>query len=96
MGNAKEMETLARNIGAYVMRKYVEPSMKDVVRFYAAVVTAPASGGKITVQKPFDTARQLPYVSSVADLAVGDRCVVLVLGSESNAYVFGKGGLVNL
>lgn len=97
MGAAKEMENLARSIGAYVMARFVRPAMKDVVRYYTAEVTAAASGGKITVRKPFDsTERALPYVSSVADLDVGDKCIVLVLGSESNAYVFGKGGLVNL
>lgn len=97
MSMATEMKALADNIGAYVMDKFVKAYTNNVVRYYTAEVTAAASGGKITVRKPFDDAqRALPYVSSVADLAVGDKCVVLVLGSESNAYVFGKGGLVNL
>ena len=91
------MKSLADNIGKYILKKYVEPHMESAVRFYKAEVVTSASGGKIGVQKPFDTTVQsLPYVTSAAGLAVGDQCTVLVFGSPVNSVIIGDGSLSNL
>lgn len=89
-------ESLADRIGKYVIEKYVKPREALTVRYFRATVTAPAADGKITVQRPFDTPMALPYVSSAAELAEGEQCVVLVLGSMSNCIVLGDGTLSNL
>ena len=89
-------EILADNIGKYVMEKYVKPYLALNVSFFRAKVTGAASGGKITIQRPFDDPIALPYVGSAAGLTVGSQCVVLVLGSMSNAIILGDGKLSNL
>ena len=91
------MKTIADNIGKYILENYVKPYTKSTVRFYRAEVATAASGGKIGVKRPFDTTVQnLPYVTSAAGLAVGDQCVVFMLGSPVNSFVIGDGKLSNL
>ena len=97
MNQTGSMKAFADNIGRYIYDKFVVPKMANKVSYYRAEVTAAASGGKITVQRPFDSASlSLPYVSSAASLAVGDQCIVIVLGSASNAIILGDGRLSNL
>lgn len=91
-----EIQTLANEVGKYIMKNLVEPRLSKTVSFYRAFVTAAASNGKITVQKPFDTSVALPYVTSAAGLNVGDQCTVLVLGDYSNSIIIGDGKLTNL
>lgn len=92
-----EILALADEIGKYILREYVEPRLTRSVSFYRARVVSGASGGKITVQEPFnETAVALPYVSSAAGLTAGSQCTVLVLGGASNAIVLGDGMLTNL
>lgn len=97
MNQANGMKQFADNVGKYIYDKFVAPKMANKVSYYRAEVTATASGGKITIRKPFDsTSYALPYVSSAAGLAVGDQCIVIVLGSASNAIILGDGRLSNL
>ena len=97
MNPAQDMKTFADRLGRYVYEKFVAPKLAKGVTYYKATVTAAASGGKITIQKPFDTtAYALPYVGSAAGLNVGDTCIVFCLGSASNGVIMGNGGLSNL
>lgn len=96
MISQKELKSLGDSLGRYLMETFVAPRLSRTVSYYRAQVASPASGGKITVQKPFDTAIALPYVSSAAGLKAGDQCIVLVLGDASNAIVLGDGMLSNL
>lgn len=97
MNQTGSMKAFADNIGRYIYDKFVAPKMANKVSYFRAEVTATASGGKITVQRPFDTTSYaLPYVGSAAGLAVGDQCIVMVLGSASNAIILGDGRLSNL
>lgn len=90
------LRALAENLWVYLRAK-IRADQKDLVRYYRAQVVAPASGGKIQIQRPFDPAViALPYVSSAASLAAGAQCTVLVLGSASNAIILGDGALSNL
>lgn len=85
-----EMKRLADNLGKYIRDKFVLPKLANVVSYFRSEVTAAASGGRITVRKPFDTTvYSLPYFPSAKNLAVGDQCVVGVFGSMSNAWVLG-------
>ena len=92
----QDMQVLADNLWTYF-----EPKIKSLLSsggsYYRAQVTQAASGGTITVQRPFDqTQLSLPYVSSAEGLEVGSQVTVLVLGSQSNAIVLGNGTLSNL
>lgn len=91
-----DMQEFADKIGKYIVEKYVTPLLTNKVNFYRATVTASASNGKITVQRPFDNPIALPYVGSAAGLSVGDQCVVLEFGSASNSIIIGNGLLTNL
>ena len=91
-----EFEEIADNIGKYVMEKYVKPYLALNVSYFRATVTAAASGGKITVQRPFDAPISVNCVPSAAGLAVGSQCVVLVFGDISNAFAIGDTSLSNL
>lgn len=97
MSATQDFRAFADKIGKYIVKKFVEPKLANAVTYYKAEVTAAASGGKITIQKPFDaTAYALPYVGSAAGLSVGDTCTVFCLGSPSNGVIIGDGGLTNL
>lgn len=96
MGDNEKMSAFADAIGNYVWRRFIAPKLGRCLRFYRAVVTVPAAGGKITVQRPFDAPLALPFVGSAAGLQAGDQCVVLVLGDDSNSIVLGNGTLSNL
>lgn len=97
MSATQDMRAFADKLGKYIYEKFVAPKLTNAVTYYKATVTAAASGGKITVQKPFDTtAYALPYVGSAAGLSVGDTCIVFCLGSASNGVIIGDGGLTNL
>lgn len=92
-----KIEEIARQVGAYIMKHYVSPWGRDLVRYYRAEVVTPAANGVIVVKRPFDaTQRVLPYTSAAAGLKAGDQCVVLVLGGESNAVVFSDGMMKNV
>ena len=93
---ASKWEGIADAIGDYVWKKYIEPRLSLYLSYYRAQVTAAAADGKITVQRPYDTAVSIPYVGSAAGLAVGEECVVLVFGDASNAICLGRGDLANL
>ena len=87
--NNTEMQALADALWEYFQEK-VERMTSSNVWYFRAQVTRSASGGKITVRRPFDTDIALPYVSSMASAAV-------VLGSSlTNAVIIGDGTLSNL
>lgn len=97
MSQQTGMKAFADNVGKYIYEKFVAPKMAQKIGYFRAEVTSAASGGKITVQRPFDTTSYaLPYVGSAASLAVGDQCIVMVLGTMSNAIILGDGRLSNL
>ena len=97
MSATQDMRAFADKLGRYIYEKFVAPKMAKTVTYYKAEVVAAASGGKITIQKPFDNATYaLPYVGSAAGLNVGDTCMVFCLGSASNGIIMGDGGLSNL
>ena len=80
---------------------YFQPKIQDLISsnvwFFRAQVTKAASGGKITVKRPFDEEIALPYVSSMASASVGSQVTVFVLGSSlTNAVILGNGTLSNL
>lgn len=86
------MEVIARSIGRYVMKYFVCPWGRDLVRYYRAKVVTPADGSVMVVKRPFDdTELSLPYTAAASGLAAGAQCIVLVLGDESNAVVFSDG-----
>lgn len=89
-------ESIARFVGDYVWKTYIEPRLALYVRYYRATVTKTAENGKITVQRPFDTPVALPYAGSAAGLEEGSQCLVLVFGSMSNAKVVGDINLSNI
>ena len=92
----QDMQVLADNLWSYFEPK-IKSLLSSGVSYYRAQVTQAASGGTITVQRPFDqTQLALPYVSSAEGLEVGRQVTVLVLGSQSNAIVLGNGTLSNL
>lgn len=97
MSATQDMRAFADKLGKYIYEKFVAPKLANTVTYYKAEVVAAASGGKITIQKPFDTTTYaLPYISSAAGLAVGDVCTVFCLGSATNGVIMGNGGLSNL
>lgn len=97
MSATQDFKAFADKLGKYIYEKFVAPKLANTVTYYKAEVVAAASGGKITIQKPFDTtAYALPYVGSAAGLSVGDACTVFCLGSPSNGVIIGDGGLTNL
>ena len=86
------MKVLADRIGKYILDKWVAPRIASHISFYKAEVVTAASGGKIVVQKPFDTATQaLPFASWAGNLQAGDNCIVGVFGSAVNSFVLGGG-----
>ena len=86
------MKALADRIGKYVWEKWISPRVANHISFYKASVVTPASGGKIVVQKPFDTTTQsLPYASWAGNLQANDNCIVGVFGSTTNSFVLGGG-----
>lgn len=87
---------LGDKVGNYVWKTYVQPRLTRMVSFYRASVTAPASGGKITVQQPYNAPQQVLCAGSAEGLAAGDQCVVLVFGDPSNAIVLSDGTLSTL
>lgn len=96
MDNMQDILTLAESLWEYIEPK-VDKKISRTVSYYRAEVTAAAANGKITVKKPFDdTPLALPYVSSAANLQVGQQATVLVLGTESNSFIIGDGKLSNL
>jgi len=93
----REMKELADNIGRYVTERFLKPKLASSVSFFIGKVQTAPSAGVVVVQRPFDsTSYSLPYVSSASSLSVGDKCMVFVFGSMSNAIVMGDGRLSNL
>ena len=91
-----EMKRFADRLWDYFKPK-VEELTHSNVWFFRAEVTKRASGGKLTVQRPFDKEIALPYVSSIASAPGGSQVTVFVLGSDlTNAVVIGDGTLSNL
>ena len=77
---------------------YFKPRIEELTRsgiwYFRAQVTKEAENGKITVQRPFDGEIALPYISSMANAAVGSQVTVFVLGSSmTNAVICGNGSL---
>lgn len=96
MPNENEMKMLADSLWTYFQPK-VEKLVTSNVWYFRAQVTKAASGGKITVRRPFDKEIALPYVSSMASATVGSQVTVFVLGlSLTNAVIIGDGTLSNL
>lgn len=94
---SESMCEFADNLAEYIWNKHIAPKMSKNLQFYRAVVTNAPSGGKIKVQRPFDSQIvALPYVGSAAGLTAGEQCTVLMLGSQSNSIVIGDGKLSNL
>lgn len=96
MDNMQDILTLAESLWEYIEPK-VDKKISRTVSYYRAEVTAAAANGKITVKKPFDdTPLALPYVSSAANLQVGQQATVLVLGTEANSVIISDGSLSTL
>lgn len=78
-----------KDFASYASRYFLpklEENVSDCVRFYRAEVTKAASGGYITVKRPFDSTEQaLPYVKAMESAAVGSQVIVFVFGSSGNA-----------
>lgn len=92
-----QIEEIFRSGGAYIMKHFVKPWGRDIVRFYRAEVVTPAANGVIVVKRPMDnTQLSLPYTSAAANLTAGQQCIVLVLGDLSNAVVFSDGAMSNI
>lgn len=82
----KALVTLAQRLWNNFFRHRVRETQTDMLRFYRAEVTAAATGGKITVRRPFDTTETaLSYVGSMAAAQKGAQVVVLVFGEKKNA-----------
>lgn len=94
--NNESMQVLADQMADYMWNKHYGQKMSGVVRFYRAEVKEAANNGKIGIARPYETTTTyLPYVTSASGLAVGEQCVVLVFGSDSNAFIVGDGKLTN-
>ena len=92
-----KIEDIANSIGGYIMKHFVSPWGRDVVRYYRAKVITPANGSVIVVKRPFDnTTMALPYTTAAESLEEGQQCIVLVLGDASNAVVFSDGRMKNI
>ena len=86
------MKAFADRVGRYILEKWVRPAIANHISFYKAEVVTPASGGRIVIQRPFDSATQsLPFASWAGNLQAGDSCIVAVFGSNTNSYVIGGG-----
>lgn len=96
MENEDAMQALADNLWQYFQPK-IQSMSTAAVTYFRAKVVGTASGGRITVQRPFETTTlSLPYVSSISGAGVGTEVTVLVLGSMSNAIIIGNGTLSGL
>ncbi len=96
MDERQEMKRFADQLWHYFKPK-IEELTRSNIWYFRAQVTAAASNGKITIQRPFDDEIALPYVSSMANAAVGSQVTVFVLGSSmTNAVIVGDGTLSNL
>lgn len=87
-------ETFAKKLCDYAMKRYVIPYLQDhgVIQSYRATVMAKDAANKtMTVARPFDKPVTIPYSDGVSSLAVGDNCVVFVLGQSSNSVVAADG-----
>ena len=92
----QQMLEFAKNMSKYARRTQVQPFGALNLQFFRAAVVG-TSGSLLQVQRPMDsTVLELPCVGSAAGLTAGDQCIVLVLGSVSNAIVLGDGMLSNL
>lgn len=81
----KTLAEFAATLWSRFFAKRVQESQRPMLRYYTATVTAAASGGKLTVKRPFDAgSAQVGYVASMAGAKVGDNVVVLVFGDGSN------------
>ena len=93
MDENQEMKRFADKLWEYFKPK-IEELTRSNVWYFRAQVTKPALDGKITVQRPFDGEIALPYVSSMANAAVGSQVTVFVFGSSmTNAVICGNGSL---
>lgn len=93
MDENQEMKRFADRLWEYFKPK-IEELTRSNVWYFRAQVTKPALDGKITVQRPFDGEIALPYVSSMANAAVGSQVTVFVFGSSmTNAVICGNGSL---
>lgn len=82
---SKTLAEFAATLWNGFFARRVQESQRPMLRYYTATVTAAASGGNLTVKRPFDAeASQVGYVASMANAKVGDSVVVLVFGDGSN------------
>lgn len=93
MNENGEMRKLADELYDYFRERFAREELGTALTFYRAEVTAAASGGKITVRRPQDTAVSLPYAWTARNLAAGDQALVVMFGSSSNAFVIGDAAL---
>lgn len=90
------MREFANNMSKYAKKTQTDPNAALNLSFFRAAVVG-VSGSSLQVQRPMDsTVLTLPRVGSASGLTTGDQCIVLVLGSMSNAIVLGDGMLSNL
>jgi len=87
MGNfGEQLTTLAQRLWDNFYAKKVKDTQTAMLRYYRAQVTTAAQNGKLGVKRPFDSTESfLPYVSSMAEAAVGAQVVVVVFGEGKNA-----------
>ncbi len=92
----QQMLEFAKNMSKYAQKTQVQPFGALGLSFFRAQVVG-VNGTLLQVQRPMDsTVLELPRVGSASGLTAGDQCIVLVLGSTSNAIVLGDGMLSNL
>ena len=93
MDENQDMKRFADRLWEY-FRPKIEELTRSSIWYFRAQVTKEAANGKITVQRPFDEEIALPYVSSMANAAVGSQVTVFVFGSSlTNAVICGNGSL---
>ena len=93
MDENQDMKRFADRLWEY-FRPKIEELTRSSIWYFRAQVTREAANGKITVQRPFDEEIALPYVSSMANAAVGSQVTVFVFGSSlTNAVICGNGSL---
>lgn len=99
MSNDTElMAKFAENLWSKFILPKINAHFKNNVSFYKAVVTANTGDGTLTVQKPYDTAINIPCNEALKDVAVGTQVLVLCFGkgNAKNQVAFTTGSFKKL
>lgn len=93
--STEAMLEMANNMWDGFFRDKVLDVLGNYVSYYRATVTAAYADGFITVQEPFDHEHVIRCAANASGLAVGDQCIVLMLGGPQNSLVIGNGTMSN-